>query len=1320
MWLCSVHFHFRMSDSDEYQKQLDRLSKLEADVNGTGDDDSTIISNESLKIIKAEPETQELENVSQEQPVTIQDAAPIPSDTKTPPQIEEENGSMKSASQQEMENEDKNQVEKGVERDDSNQQEIDEKAIDIQDSMKDEKPSKNNKIDEKSDEMVSKKPASDKDDSSASHNSDSDDSLPEYKKRNGYLSKRVTRNATGSLPKETKTLLMETTEVFDPSKSKKRPTARPGHVNVLAPECTSCGSDVILRPFQRRMLIHPYLKTAVCRQCHEFYHSDTFGVDDEGSQIYCIWCGEGGELIYCDKCEKAFCTDCIKRNFGKKVREKILAQSNWECLVCKPEMTSDLRKVAQMIVKYQNLCIKDQYLIEKFECEVTKADLKKEDYQGIVSTRIKQRNSATLLSSSQQKEESQRGSAESGQSNNEDSEGKEDEEGEDSSENSSGDEYDASKDTENKPIKKKRSKEKVNGKNKESDSEDSSDIDDEEFLKCIRKKAVDRHESNTTTSAKKTDQKVASKETSKPETNGDSSSDDSLFDTGNPSVKAKNIRKCFDSTDGEDEDISDENDELVQKYRNKLSKFKETSDKESEHSNYSEESSATSSDDEEDDKEKSESSDSSKDEQSVSETEVKDSANGDEGKDKTSKNEKKSKTSRKRKKKGGSEKESDEEEEGKKTKRKRKRKKKKSSESDSDEEEEDADKKKKSKKGKRKKIRKILGQNQLQKETVAAQEAEDERRRKLKEKSLPSQQGKILNFILEDLRKEKYRSQPPTIDDEERGKVIEVHKHLKKRLKPHQLDGIQFMYDCCIESVEKVKSGSEGSGAILAHCMGLGKTFQVITFLTTVLNYHYIFGFKRALVVCPLNTILNWKAEFDKWLKDMDDAPEVSVLTDNIHSNDKRLEIVENWFETSGVLIVGYSLFRLLSTGSNIRKKNLKESFKKYLVEPGPDIVICDEGHVIKNEKTGISKALNSLKTKRRVILTGTPLQNNLVEYHCMVSFVKPNLLGTTKEFKNMYENPINNGQCVDATDFDIRLMKERSHILYEQLSGCVQRRDYTVLREFLPQKYEYVLSIKLSDLQVKLYQKYLEKAKATGGMMSKLFECYQTLKKVWTHPWLLEIDALKNEKDSIEDFITDREDTSEDSWEASSEDSDFGPQKKKRKKNSKKKGEKEEKEKEKETEEAKPEDKEPGATNNPDATMVQAIADTIVPVGGSIDYNWFKGEMTEKDEKMLEHSGKLLVTLEILDKASQKGDKVLLFSQSLLALDFLETSITRVGWTKGRDYFRMDGSTKTHHRSSFQKQFNDKSNKRCRLFLISTKAGGLGQYPAFIIRKHF
>ena len=1270
-----------MSDSDEYQKQLDRLSKLEEDVNGA-EDESSIIPNGSLKLIKTEEVSQE--NVS-------------------PPKSDEENTSLSQSDQEttttlpplKQDTEVKDTDSKDTEVKDTDSKDTDSKDTEVKDT--DSKDTEVKNTDSKDTDTKETDPVSKQNDSPASDDTDSDSSTY-YKKKNGFYNKRVTRNATGSLPKETKTLLMETTEIFNPSKSKKRPNARPGFYNVLAPECTSCGSDVILRPFQRRMLVHPYLKTAVCRQCHEFYHSDTFGIDEEGSQIYCIWCGEGGELIYCDKCEKAFCTDCIKRNFGKKVKEEILAKSKWECLICIPEMTTELRKVSQMIVKYQNLCIKDPYLIDKFEHEVTKAELQKEDYQGLVSTRIKERNTAKLLSSSQQKEESQLESENGEQSEESDNKGEDV-----SGKASSGSEYSASKKADSKPKQKRSSKERVNGNSKESDSDDSSDIDDAEFLKCIRKKAKDRQDNNTGHSKKPEDKSASLKETEikKTNKNEDTSSDDSLFDTGNSKIKAKHIRKQLDSSDGDDEEPSDDNDELVQKYRNKLSKYKEASDKESVHSNYSE----VSSDESSEAKSNSESSDSSKEGESGSEVEDK----KDKGKDdENQENDKKGKSKVKKKKAAKSGDENSEGDDKKRKKKgKRKRKKKQSSESETDDDDDDDEdengKKSKSKRGKRKKIRKIMGLNQLQKETVAAQEAEDKRRSHLKEKSLPSQQGKILNFILEDLRKEKYRGKPPTIDDEEKGKVIEVHKHLKKRLKPHQLDGIQFMYDCCIESVEKCKNGSPGSGAILAHCMGLGKTFQVITFLTTVLNYHYIFGFKRALVVCPLNTILNWKAEFEKWVKDIDDAPEVSVLTDSIHNNEKRAEIVENWFETSGVLIMGYSLFRLLSTGSNIRKKHLKERFMKYLVDPGPDIVICDEGHVIKNEKTGISRSLNSLKTKRRVILTGTPLQNNLVEYHCMVSFVKPNLLGTTKEFKNMYENPINNGQCADATDFDMKLMKERSHILYEQLSACVQRRDYHVLKEFLPLKFEYVLSIKLSDLQVKLYTKYLDKAKASGGMMSKLFECYQTLKKVWTHPWLLEIDALKNEKDSIEDFVTDKE-TSEESWEASSDDSDFRPNKKK-KKNKNGEDEEEDKKDPEENKEANPQN----TTSAPDPTMVSAIADTIIPNSGGVDYNWFKGEMTDKDEKMLEHSGKLLVTLEILDKASQKGDKVLLFSQSLLALDFLETSINRVGWLKGRDYFRMDGSTKTAHRQSFQKQFNDKSNKRCRLFLISTKAGGLG-----------
>lgn len=73
-------------------------------------------------------------------------------------------------------------------------------------------------------------------------------------------------------------------------------------------------------------------------------------------------------------------------------------------------------------------------------------------------------------------------------------------------------------------------------------------------------------------------------------------------------------------------------------------------------------------------------------------------------------------------------------------------------------------------------------------------------------------------------------------------------------------------------------------------------------------------------------------------------------------------------------------MFRNLSSEANRINKRQKEKFQKGLIDPGADLVVCDEGHLLKNAKTSLSKAVNRIRTQRRIVLTGTPLQNNLNE----------------------------------------------------------------------------------------------------------------------------------------------------------------------------------------------------------------------------------------------------------------------------------------------------------------------------------------------------
>lgn len=209
-----------------------------------------------------------------------------------------------------------------------------------------------------------------------------------------------------------------------------------------------------------------------------------------------------------------------------------------------------------------------------------------------------------------------------------------------------------------------------------------------------------------------------------------------------------------------------------------------------------------------------------------------------------------------------------------------------------------------------------------------------------------------------------------------------------------------------------------------------------------------------------------------------------------------------------------------------MKPKRYMNDINKCLVQPGADLVIFDEGHVLKTENTGLTKSVIQVETLRRIVLTGTPLQNNLNEYYQMVSFVKPNLLGTPSEFRNRFVNPIHNGQHKDSTEVDVRVMKKRAHVLHNMLDHCVQRKDYNVIKDQLPPKREYVLSVRLSAKQIELYRGYmcsrnLEKGLTKDGVKgAQLFADFHEFSRICSHPWAIKINetrVIRNEERAAE-----------------------------------------------------------------------------------------------------------------------------------------------------------------------------------------------------------
>ncbi|EPQ58080.1 hypothetical protein GLOTRDRAFT_36023 [Gloeophyllum trabeum ATCC 11539] len=324
---------------------------------------------------------------------------------------------------------------------------------------------------------------------------------------------------------------------------------------------------------------------------------------------------------------------------------------------------------------------------------------------------------------------------------------------------------------------------------------------------------------------------------------------------------------------------------------------------------------------------------------------------------------------------------------------------------------------------------------------------------------------------------------------------VVIDPTLSKVLRPHQVEGVKFLYKCTTGAVEPGQYG-----CIMADEMGLGKTLQCIALLWTLIKQSPRAGkgtIEKCIIACPASLVKNWANELTKWLgKDTINA----LAVDGKGGKAELVQRVERWVAASGrnvaqpVMIVSYETLRSISP---------------YLGSASIGLLLCDEGHRLKNSESQTFQALDALDVKRRVILTGTPIQNDLSEYFSLLNFANPNLLGSKNDFRKNFENIIIRGRDADATDEIKAKSEEKLKELGALVTKFIIRRTNDLLSKYLPVKYEQVVFCGLSEFQLALYRLFITSSEVKAllrGAVAQPLKAINILKKLCNHPELLDL----------------------------------------------------------------------------------------------------------------------------------------------------------------------------------------------------------------------
>ncbi|KAI3372781.1 hypothetical protein L3Q82_023239, partial [Scortum barcoo] len=436
------------------------------------------------------------------------------------------------------------------------------------------------------------------------------------------------------------------------------------------------------------------------------------------------------------------------------------------------------------------------------------------------------------------------------------------------------------------------------------------------------------------------------------------------------------------------------------------------------------------------------------------------------------------------------------------------------------------------------------------------------------------------------------------------------------QLKPYQLIGLKWLQLLH----EHTLSG------ILADEMGLGKTIQAIAFL----SHLYENGIEGPhLITVPSSTLDNWVRELKLW------SPSLKVLVYYGSVEDRRYlkhDILNEEVEFN-VIVTTYNL----AIGNDSDRSLFRKLRLKYAV--------FDEGHMLKNMNSLRYRHLMAINAEHRLLLTGTPLQNNLLELMSLLNFIMPSMFSSsTTQLSKMFSMKTHDAQ----SSFEKERIAEAKLIM----KPFILRRVKSEVLKQLPGKEEKVESCSMSEKQQVLYQNLFKKLKAsTNGEKRELCNVMMQLRKMANHP-LLHRQYYTAEKLKAMSKLMLKEPTHFDA----------------------------------------------------DAALIQEDMEVMSDFELHRlcqQYSSISSYQLEKD--LLLDSGKFHHLTGLLASLKNKGDRVVLFSQFTMMLDIVEVLLKHL---KHR-YVRLDGSTPIADRIVLIDEFN--TDPDIFVFLLSTRAGGLG-----------